>query len=229
VTPAKDLFEALQKLSAQSVGGSEQATRETIELASRLLTLGEVPYLWSTRGYSLMLQFVRHGSLEDLTGAVVDFKRAVAATPPGDVEVYRRVLNMAWASEARYDVVGAQGKPFMVIQVDGVERWRGPRDLVHPISALERLLATDTELPPGSPDLITKIKRNLANLLSRYALDVDVRPKDERVRDMRRAVELLEQALGEATPGSADHRTIANSLVATVEQGRAAGLLAGTS
>lgn len=222
---AVELFEVLKELSARSEAGSERDTEEAINLASRLLAVAEDPFLWGTRGYNLMLRFVRHGSLEDLNGAVVDFERALAATRPDDVEIYRRALNVAWASEARFDRVGAQGEQFMVIQVDGVERWRGPRDLVQPICMLESLLVPDSERPPGPPEIITRIKRNLGNLLSRYALHVEVRPEADRVTDMRRAVELLEQAMRDATRGSADYTMIANSLVATVERGRAAGLL----
>jgi hypothetical protein len=42
---------------------------------------------------------------------------------------------------------------------------------------------------------------------------------------MQRSVALLQEAIAEVPPGSFDQTTIANSLVATVEQGRAAGLL----
>ena len=69
-----------------------------------------------------MLRFVRHGSIDDLNGAVLDFEQSLVSTVPGDAEVYRRTLwNVAWASEARFDRVGAKGQDYRVIQVDGVE------------------------------------------------------------------------------------------------------------
>jgi hypothetical protein len=220
------LGDLIKALSAGAENGSDSYTNEVIDLVSQVLPVaGNDPFLLGTRGYNLMLRYTRHGSVEDLNTAVVDFKKALAATPPGDVEMYRRVLNVAWASEARFDRLLAHGEQYMVIQLDGVERWRGPRDLVQPISLLERLLGPDNTLPPAPPGILPKLKRNLANLLSRYALYVQQRPLAGRQADMRRSVALLQEAMTETAPGSFDHVTAAQSLVATVEQGRAAGLL----
>ncbi len=215
-------------LAAGAEAGSDADTNDVINVAGQMLQLSENDaFLRGTRGYNLMLRYNRHGSPEDLNQAVFDFKKALAATPPSDVQKYRRALNVAWASEARFDRLGARGEKYMVIQERGVERWRGPRDLVHPISLLEALLGPYNLPPPAPPQVLTQIKRNLANLLCRYALYVQVRPLADRQADISRAVTLLQEAMAEATPGSFDHTTIAESLVATVQQGRAAGLLAG--
>jgi hypothetical protein len=220
------LADLIKALSAGAQTGSDSYTNEVIDLVSQALSVaGNDPFLLGTRGYNLMLRYTRHGSLEDLNTAVVDFKKALAATPPGDVEIYRRVLNVAWASEARFDRLRAHGEQYMVIQQHGVERWRGPRDLVHPISLLETLLGPDNTLPPAPPGVLPQLKRNLANLLSRYALYVQQRSLSSRRADMGRSVSLLQEAMTETPPDSFDHVTAAQSLVATVQQGRAAGLL----
>jgi hypothetical protein len=217
----------IEALSAGAEAGSDPYTNEVIDLAGQMIQIsGNDAFLLGTRGYNLMLRYTRHGSLEDLNQAVIDFKKALAASSPGDVQIYRRALNVAWASEARFDRLGARGEEYRVIVLNGVERWRGPRDLVVPISSLETLLGPDNVLPPAPAGVLTRIKRNLANLLCRYALHVRVRPLADRQADMGRAVALLQEAMAEATPGSFDHTTIAQSLVATVQQGLAAELLA---
>ena len=226
---ARCLEHLVSALSASAQNGSDAATSELIELVSGLLPAADDdPVLLGIRGYNLMLRYVRHGSLEDLNTAVVDFKKAVAATPAGSIELYRRLLNVSWASEARFDRLHGRGEQYMVIQQDGVERWRGPRDLVHPILLLETALGPDNELPPAPPGVLPQIKRNLGNLLSRYARYVEQRPVSARQADMRRAVVLLQEAMAETAPGTFDHDSAAQSLVAAVQQGRGAGLLPDT-
>ena len=110
-------------------------------------------------------------------------------------------------------------------RVDGEERWRGPRDLVIPIHSLDSLLDPSQGHPAAPDGTIPKIKRSLGDLLCRYAVNVKMRPADDRTRDINRAVALLQEAMTESAPGSFDYTTAASSLVATVEQGRAAGLL----
>lgn len=220
------LDELVRALSAGAEAGSDRHATELIDLMNQVIPLaGDDPVMLGSRGYGLMLRYVRHGSLDDLNAAVLDFKKSLAATPAGAVEIYRRVLNVAWASEARFDRVRARGEDYRVILVDGVERWRGPRDLVQPISLIEALLSPDSVLPPAPPGELPRLKRNLANLLSRYAQFVGQRSLEDRKADMGRAVTLLQEALAEAAPGSFDHSTIAQSLVAAVRQGQASGLL----
>lgn len=221
------LAELVQALSAGAQAGSDVYTTEVIDLMNQVIPPAgqDNPVMFGTRGFALMLRYTRHGSLDDLNAAVVDFKKSLAATPDGDIEKYRRVLNVAWASEARFDRVRARGEHDVGIQMHGVERWRGPRDLVYPILLIESLLGPDNVLPPAPPAVVPQLKRNLGNLLSRYAQFVTDRPLEARKADMNRAVTLLQEALTESAPGSFDHSTTAQSLVAAVQQGRAAGLL----
>jgi hypothetical protein len=202
-------------------------TDDAINVATQLLArVDTVPELWTARGYNRMLRYARLNNLDDVNGAVTDFKQAVAHTAADDAQIYLRTLNVAWASEARFDRLKAVGEKYRAIEVGGVERWRGPRDLVLPIWMIESLLAPDNGHPPAPAEVLPRLKRNLANLLTRYALHVELRPQQERAHDFQRAVALLQEGMVETKPGSFDHDTIAGSLVATVEQGRAAGLLA---
>ncbi len=225
------LANLIQALQAGADAGSDQSGSdrycdEAINLITALPpTVRDLPFVIGTRGYCAMLRYSRHGSLDDVTMAVTDFKKAVAATTVDDQEIYRRTLNLAWASEARFDRLGARGEQYLVIESDGVERWRGPRDLVLPISLLENLLAESQPTVPCPPAVIPQIKRNLANMLCKYALAVKARPVSARRADMARAVTLLQQAMTQAEPGSLAYKTVASSLVAVVEQGQAAGLL----
>jgi len=221
------LGDLLTALSAGAQAGSDRYTDQLIEVAGQALQLSDKdPWLRGQRGMGEMLRYERHGSLDDLNAAVIDFKTSLAYTPAGDTATYGRAINMAWASEARFDRLGGAGEDYMVIQQDGVERWRGPRDLVNPIMVLENLLqAGSGPLPPCPPEELPLLKRNLANLYCRYAIHVSVRPQGPRAADMRRAVALLQEAMVEVSPGSFDYTTIAESLVATVEQGQGAGLL----
>lgn len=222
-----ELASRIQALQASAEAGSDQSCDEAIDLISALPDdFRAVPNVIGTRGYCAMLRYKRHGSLDDLAMAVTDFKTALAATPPGDQAIYPRTLNVAWASEERFDRLGARGEDYLAIEIDGVQRWKGPRDLVLPISLLDSLLTGDHPAGPCPPPVVPRLKRNLANLLSRYALAVKARPAAARQADLARAVTLLQQAMTEAEPGSFDYQTAAVSLVATVEQGRAAGLLA---
>jgi len=224
---AQCLAELVQALSAGAQAGSDRYTTEVIDLMNRVIPVAgqDDPVMLGTRGFALMLRYTRHGSLDDLNAAVLDFKKSLAATPAGDIEKYRRVLNVAWASEARFDRLRARSEQYLGIQVDGVERLRGPRDLVHPIFLIESLLGPDNVLPPAPPGVVPQLKRNLGNLLSRYAQFVAQRPLEDRKANMNRAVTLLQEALTETEPGSFDHSTTAQSLVAAVQQGRAARLL----
>ena len=178
-----------------------------------------MPELWTSRGYNRMLRYKRRGSLADLDGAIADFEQALAGTPAGDPHIYRRAVNMSWASEERFDRLLARGEKFVLIEMDGVERWRGPRDLVSPILLLESLLGPDNGRPPASGPEVPEIKRNLANLLTKYALFVEARAHQDRVADLNRAVRLLQEAMTETVPGSFEHNSIAQSLVVTVEKG----------
>lgn len=180
------------------------------------------PVSFGNEGYALMLRFFGRGVPEDLTGAVVAFKKALGSTAVDDVDYYRRALDLSWACETRFDRFGAAGQDYMVVQIDGVERWRGPRDLVLPIHVIEQLLGPDNGRPPGPPDILTRLRRNQANLLTRYALSVRLRPAADQLHDMQRAVSLLEDALREAADDSEDQLTIAASLIAAVEQAHAA-------
>jgi hypothetical protein len=223
-----NLIQSLQAGAGAGSGqsGSDQYCDEAINLITALPPdVRDLPFVIGTRGYCAMLRYSRHGSLDDVSMAVTDFKKAVAATPAGDQEIYRRTLNLAWACEARFDRLGARGEQYLVIESDDVERWRGPRDLVFPISLLENLLAGSQPAVPGPPAVVPQIKRNLANMLCKLALTVKARPVPARRADLARAVALLQQAMTEAEPGSLDHKTAATSLVAVVEQGQAAGLL----
>jgi hypothetical protein len=226
VDGAQDLVNRIRALQAGAEAGSDQDCDEAINLITALPpAFRELPLVVGTRGYCAMLRYARHGSLDDLTMAVIDFKKAIAATPADDGDIYLRALNVAWASEARFDRLGARGEDYQVIEIDGIERWRGPRDLVLPISLLDGLLRADHPAAPGPPEVVPRIKRNLGNLLCRYALAVKARPVAARQADLARAVTLLQQAMTETEPGSFDYKTAAASLVATVEQGQAAGLL----
>ncbi len=218
------------ELSAALTEGSEAElpgyTDRAVDVSSKLLErIRNVPPIWTTRGYNRMLRYTRHGSLDDLNGAIGDFRQALSLTTPDDPQVYRRTVNLSWASEARYDRLQAHGEEYRIVYVNGVERWRGPRDLVFPISLLDALLVPDNGHPPPPRDEVPKMKRNLANLLTKYALDVKLRTRPDRVADLGRAVSLLQEAMTETVPGSPDHTSVAVSLVATVEQGRDAGLL----
>jgi hypothetical protein len=126
---------------------------------------------------------------------------------------------MSWASEERFDRLLARGEQFVLVEIDGIERWLGPRDLVSPISLLESLLAPDNGRPPASSQDRPEMKRNLANLLTKNALFVEARAYQDRVADLHRAVRLLQEAMTETVPGSSEHDSIAHSLVVTVEKG----------
>jgi hypothetical protein len=226
VDSTQSLASRIQALQAGAEAGSDQDCDEAINLITALPpTVRELPFVIGTRGYCAMLRYTRHGSLDDLTMAVIDFKKAIATTPVGDRDLYLRALNLAWASEARFDRLGARGEDCQIIEIDGIERWRGPRDLVLPISLLDGLLRADHPAAPAPPEVVPRIKRNLGNLLCRYALAVKARPAAARQVDLARAVTLLQQAMTETEPGSFDYKTAAASLIATVEQGQAAGLL----
>jgi CHAT domain len=214
---AQDMLTALTEGSEAGLAGyTDEAINVTSQLLERVVT---VPSLWTTRGYNRMLRYKRHGSLADLDGAVADFEQALARTPTGDPHVYRRAVNMSWASEERFDRLLARGEQFVQVEVDGIERWLGPRDLVSPISLLELLLASDNGRPPPSPQEVPEIKRNLANLLTKYALFLEARAVQDRVADLSRAVRLLQEAMTETLPGSFEHNSSAESLVANVEKG----------
>jgi tetratricopeptide (TPR) repeat protein len=221
-----DLARALSARVEAHAGDSD--TDEVIALLGRALTMIDLPVLRHTRGYQLMLRYLRKGGLTDLTTAVQDFLDAVANTPPGDVEIYNRALNAAWASGERFDRTGGLGETYRVISVDGVERWRGPGDLVVPIQLLDSLLVPDDSRPPPPPQIVPALKRNLANLLVAYAVSVRVRPHADRAGDLSRAIDLLQQALAEVAPGSQDYVTIVNSLFAALETARRPGLVPGT-
>jgi hypothetical protein len=226
VGQAEDLLNLIQQLQAGAAAGSDQHCDEAINLITGLPPeIRDQPFVIGSRGYCAMVRYKRHGSFDDLTMAVTDFKKAVAATASGDQAIYLRALNVAWASEERFDRLGARGEQYLAITIDGVERWRGPRDLVFPISLLESLLAGSRPDVPCPPEVLPRIKRNLANMLCKYALAVKARPVASRQADLARAVTLLQQAMTEAEPGSFDYTTTATSLVAVVEQGQAAGLL----
>ena len=140
-------------------------TDEAINVATQLLAhVDTVPELWTTRGYNRMLRYARLNHLDDVNGTVTDFKQAVAHTAADDAQILVRSLNVAWASEARFDRLKAVGEEYRVIEVDGVERWRGPRDLVLPIWMIEALLGrrqrspactcgrvAEAEAQPGQP------------------------------------------------------------------------------
>ena len=178
--------------------------------------LSDMPDRHGDLGYYRMLRYFQRGSIDDLNAGVVEFKKALSTTAPGDIERYARVLNVAWASEARYDRKGARDEEYQVILVDGEERWRGPRDLVHPIYLLELALIPQPGWAPPPSALVPRLKRNLANLLVRYGRDLATRTSDERAADITRAVRLLEEALAESAPDSEDFVTCANSLWAAI-------------
>jgi tetratricopeptide (TPR) repeat protein len=214
---AQDMVTALTEGSEADLAGyTDEAINVTSQLLDRVTT---VPELWTSRGYNRMLRYKRHGSLADLDGAVADFEQALAGTPAGDPHIYRRAVNVSWASEERFDRLLARGEQFVLIEMDGVKRWEGPRDLVSPIFLLESLLAPDNGRPPASGQEVPEIKRNLANLLTKYALFVEARAHQDRVADLNRAVRLLQEAMTETVPGSSQHNSIAQSLVVTVEKG----------
>jgi tetratricopeptide (TPR) repeat protein len=214
---AQGMVTALTEGSEADLAGyTDEAINVTSQLLERVAT---VPWLWTSRGYNRMLRYKRQGSLGDLDGAVADFEQALAETPAGDPHIYRRAVNMSWASEERFDRLLARGEQFVIVEMDGIERWRGPRDLVSPITLLELLLAADNGRPPASGQEVPEIKRNLANLLTKYALFVEARAHQDRVADLSRAVRLLQEAMTETVPGSFEHNSIAQSLVANVEKG----------
>ena len=126
---------------------------------------------------------------------------------------------MSWASEERFDRLLARGEQFVLVEMDGIERWLGPRDLVSPISLLESLLAPGSGRPPAPRRDLPEMKRNLANLLTKNALFVAARARQDRVADLHRAVRLLQEAMTETVPGSSVHDSVAHSLVVTVEKG----------
>lgn len=177
---------------------------------------------WGRIGHERMRAFLAGGAAEDLDAAVKAFKQALAATGAGDVEYYRHALDLSWACESRFDRFGARGQQYMVAPAAGGGEWRGPRDLVLPILVLDALLGPGNQRPPAPAEMVPRLQRNLANLLARYSLRVRRRPAADRLRDLRRAVSLLEQALGGAQPESEDELTIASSLLAALEQAQAA-------
>jgi hypothetical protein len=192
---------------------------ELVDVSASLIGLVDLvdqPVQRGSRGYYLMLRYFLRGAMDDLDAAVVDFKKALSATPAGDGARYRRVLNVAWASEIRYDQKGARAEEPRVISIDGEERWRGPRDLVVPISQLDLALVPEPGREPAPPDVSLRLHRNLGNLLVRYGLDVTKRPEEQRAADIVRAIGLLDDALTRSAAGSEDFVTCANSLYGAV-------------
>ena len=198
-----------------------------ISLLGLLLRIEEDRTILHRRGRYLMTRYFRKGSTADLNSAVLDFKKALAAAgKAGDATVYEYALDMAWACETRFDLLrGRTGESENVWDGSGVERWRGPRDLVAPIHALDSLLPADGHPPvpsmgPPPPELVPRMKADLASLLSKYAVNVTNRPPSDRAQDWARAVDLLKEALDEAPAGSEAYVLVINNLLGVLEMGQ---------
>jgi hypothetical protein len=176
------------------------------------------PSVRGKRGWYLMHRYLSRRSFADLNEAVLDFKKALATTTPGDPALYWRALNMAWACEERFDITQSRGQDYQRVVLDDASRnlhldLTGPYDLVHPISILESALVPDPTRPPAPPLALAAIKRNLANLLRKYAIHVRAnRSAEVRIADLHRAIDLLEQALAESAQDPQQQITVAVSL-----------------
>lgn len=71
-------------------------TDNAINVISQFIDLANsVPMLWANRGYNRKLRYNRHGSLDDLNGAIADFEEAVRLSPSDDPRIYERTLRLA--------------------------------------------------------------------------------------------------------------------------------------
>jgi CHAT domain len=218
--------DALEKHSKARPESEEPDTDQLIEVLTALLPLEEGGVGESgarhQRGWYLMHRYLSRRSFSDLNEAVLDFKKALAKTAPENPVLYRRALNIAWACEERYDLTRSRGQDYrhMVYDDPSVNfhlDLTGPYDLVHPIVLLEPLLVHNPERPPVPPLELPAIKRNLANLWVKYAVHVQVgRSAEERLADLDRAIDLLEQALDESAQDPQLQVTIVGSLEAAL-------------
>jgi tetratricopeptide (TPR) repeat protein len=193
-----------------------------IDLLSQVMRVADTPFLRRSRGRCLMHRYTRTGSSADLDAAIADFSRAFTdqAHRRSD-EIHTLGIDLSWARETRFDLRRGRGEGTQVYWDvnSGVEVLRGPPDLVSSIYLLEGLLAQDDRdtVPstgPPPPDLAWREKRNLANLLLKYADATDgSRPPAERARDSARAVELLVQARDEMPAESAEYGSVISSLI----------------
>lgn len=172
----------------------------------------------SKRGWQRMLRYISKRSFDDLNDAVVDFKTALSLTPADSTSRYVHALNVAWSCEERFDRTQSRGQQYRRLVIDDPSLdfhfdMTGPYDLVVPISHLESLLVRDPVRQPPSPLMSAQIKRNLANMLRKYAVHVRVeRSAEQRIADLQQAVDLLQQALDESEEDRQLQLTVVSSL-----------------
>jgi hypothetical protein len=193
---------------------------------SEVIRLADEPFLYHKRGRNLMTRYIRAGSSADLDAAIADFSHAFAELGRRrDGEIHNVGLDLSWAHETRYDLRRGRGEDFLIYvdENSGVELLNGPPDLVTPIYLLEGLLAQDgrPQVPrtgPPPPELAWREKRNLANLLRKYA-DATARSRSpqDRARDSARAVELLRQAWDEVPADSGEYGSVIASLIVALQ------------
>jgi len=180
------------------------------------------------RGRCLMSRYVRAGSSADLDAAIADFAKAFTEFGRQRSDgIYLAGLDLSWARETRFDLRQGRDEDFVTYwdADNGVRLLSGPPDLVTPIYLLEGLFAQDgrPDVPrtgPPSPDLVPRLKRNLANLLRKYAeATVKSRAPQDRAGDVERAVELLLQALDEMPASSGEYASVVSSLIVALEAG----------
>lgn len=217
----------LQALSARVALRSDLAdTDRLIAALSALIRVGDEPFLYRNRGRSLMTRYTRTSSSADLDAAIADFGHAFEELGRrGDGEIHQLGLDLSWARETRFDLRQGRGEDFQVYwdAGNGVELLNGPQDLVTPIYLLEGLLAQDgrPNVPRTGPpprELAWREKRNLANLLLKYAAaTARSRSPQDRARDSARAVELLRQAWDEVPADSGEYASVISSLIAALK------------
>lgn len=227
--PARQLACAVELAQAFSerlrLRADDADTDNLINLLSQLIEVPAMnrPWLYHLRGHHLLKRYIRHGTLADLDNAVMNMKQAYnSGFKSGKPETYRYAIAVAHASELRFDRLKGRLSDVASVEVTGLEEhWRGPRDLVVPITMLTSLLAGGglPSLGPIPSKWLAMIKCNLANLLNKYAIYAVNRPLNERDARWARAIELLQEALYDALAESTDDTPIVSSLLSALETG----------
>ncbi|MEO9138562.1 MAG: hypothetical protein ABI345_05785, partial [Jatrophihabitans sp.] len=207
-------------------------TNRLIEVLGDLIGVADQPGLRQKRGQALMKRHRRTSSAADLDAAIADFDAAIADFDAAIValgedesgQMYEVALDLSWALESRFDV--RQGRDNRVVtywdEGEGVPLISGPPDLVRPIFVLDNLLDASgwqqAHRAPPPPELAWRMKRNLANLLRKFAAaTVGIRSPEARAGDAARAIELLLQARNEMPPDSNEAGTVLVSLLAALQ------------